>query len=467
MYDVLIIGAGISGTSIARYLSRFKGKFAVVEKADDVCCGTTKANSAIVHAGYDAKPGSLMARFNVEGNAMMDQVSQEMDVPFSRIGSLVVCTEEEGRSQLEDLLERGKANGVEGLRIVERAELEKMEPNISDEAICALYAPSAGIICPFELNLAMAENAYANGVEFIFNSPVISIEPIEGGYLVQAGKQQLTTKAIVNAAGVYADDIHNLVCEDKMTIIPRKGEYYLLDKMDGQYVHHTIFQLPTKMGKGVLVTPTIHGNLLVGPTATDIDSKEGLETTASGLGQVAKTANIAVKNVPLFDVITSFAGLRAHHPDHEFIIRQAQDNFFDVAGIESPGLSAGPAIGQYVSEQVAKQLNLAVNEDFNPRRPGQTHMQQLSLKERNEKISQDPAYGRIVCRCEMVSEGEILEAIHRPLGAKDLDGLKRRVRTGMGRCQGGFCSPRLIEILEKEQLKATKKGEGSSMVVEA
>lgn len=452
MYDVIIIGAGVSGSASARELSRYQVKACVLEKEEDVCCGTSKANSAIVHAGYDAASGSLMAKLNVMGNKMMPQLAKELDFEFIQNGSLVVCTDEESRPGLEALYERGVKNGVEGLRIVERKELEEMEPNISDQAVAALYAPTAGIVCPFGLNIAMAENASVNGVEFFFNTRVEDIEKIEGGFRIRTNNGMYETKCVVNAAGVYADQIHNMVSEEKLTITPRRGDYCLLDHTAGQHVSRTIFALPGKFGKGILVAPTVHGNLIVGPTAIDIEDKEGTNTTRQGLDEVITKCANTVKNVPLRQVITSFAGLRAHEAGHEFIIKELEEapGFVDCAGIESPGLTSCPAIGCMVADIVKDILDLKENPDFVGTRKGILKPDTLTMEERNALIKEQPAYGNIICRCEMVTEGEILDAIHRPLGAKSLDGVKRRTRAGMGRCQAGFCSPRTMEILSRE-----------------
>lgn len=471
MYDVIIIGAGVSGAASAREISRYQVHACVLEKEEDVCCGTSKANSAIVHAGYDAEDGSLMARLNVEGNKMMAGLAKDLDFEFIQNGSLVVCTEKEDLPGLEDLLQRGRKNGVEGLRIVGREELVSMEPNISDNAVAALYAPTGGIVCPFHLNIALAENACANGVEFRFNTEVEGIAPIDGGFRLQTNQGVFEARCVVNAAGVYADKIHNMVSEKKMTIIPRRGDYFLLDKMTGSHVKRTIFALPNKFGKGVLVSPTVHGNLIVGPTAIDIEDKEGVNTTREGLDEAAKKCAVTVKNVPLRQVITSFAGLRAHQEGHEFIIEELKDvpGFVDCAGIESPGLTSSPAIGCMVADLVRGILNLEEKTDFIATRKGILNPETLSIDERNALINEQPAYGNIICRCEMVTEGEILDAIHRPLGAKSLDGIKRRTRAGMGRCQAGFCSPKTMEILSRElsldMQKITKSGGNSALVV--
>ena len=471
MYDVIIIGAGVSGAAVARELSRYKVNACVIEKEEDVCCGTSKANSAIVHAGYDAAAGSLMAKLNVRGNQMMEQLSKDLDFPFKKNGSLVVCLSEEDMPKLQALYDRGVANGVPELRILNREELRAMEPNISDDAYAALYAPTAGIVCPFNLNIAMAENACVNGVEFKFDTEVTGLHPIEGGWAIETNQGTFETKYVVNAAGVYADRLHNMVSAKKIHITPRRGDYCLLDKTAGNLVSKTIFALPGKFGKGILVAPTVHGNLILGPTAIDIEDKEGTNTTREGLDQVIAKCGMNVKNIPMRSVITSFAGLRAHEDGHEFLIGELEDakGFIDCAGIESPGLTSSPAIGEMVAEILREKLNLEKNENFVATRKGVLDPDSLSKEERIELIRKNPAYGNIICRCEMITEGEILDAIHRPLGAKSLDGVKRRTRAGMGRCQAGFCSPRTMEILARERhvsmFDITKSGGESKIVV--
>ena len=471
MYDVIIIGAGVSGAATARELSRYKVNACVIEKEEDVCCGTSKANSAIVHAGYDAATGSLMAKLNVRGNQMMEQLAKDLDFPFKKNGSLVVCLHEEDMPNLQALYDRGVANGVKDLRILNREELRAMEPNISDDAYAALYAPTAGIVCPFNLNIAMAENACVNGVEFKFDTEVTGLHPIEGGWAIETNQGTFETKYVVNAAGVYADKLHNMVSAKKIHITPRRGDYCLLDKTAGNLVSKTIFALPGKFGKGILVAPTVHGNLILGPTAIDIEDKEGTNTTREGLDQVIAKCGMNVKNIPMRSVITSFAGLRAHEDGHEFLIGELEDapSFIDCAGIESPGLTSSPAIGEMVAEILREKLNLEKNENFVATRKGVLDPDALSKEERIELIRKNPAYGNIICRCEMITEGEILDAIHRPLGAKSLDGVKRRTRAGMGRCQAGFCSPRTMEILARERhvsmFDITKSGGDSKIVV--
>ena len=477
MFDVVIIGAGVTGSAIAREISRYKLKACVIEKEEDVCNETSKANSAIIHAGFDAVPGTEKAKRNVIGNSMMDQIAEELDIPFKRNGSLVVCTKEQDPEGLQMLMERGRKNGVPDLQILNREELLKKEPNLADDVTCALWAPTGGIVCPFHMTMGYAENAYENGVQFFLNTKVEKLEKTEAGFTIRVhhvdnGKDEnIETKIVVNAAGVYADEINNQLSDRKLHITARKGEYMLLDKTVGDYVKSTIFQLPSKMGKGVLVTPTVHGNLLVGPTAVNVEDKEAVNTTMAGLDQIARVSSRSVKNVPFRQVITSFAGPRTHEDGDDFIIGEAPDvkGLINAAGIESPGLSSAPAIGVAVAELVRDILNVEEKPDFNPIRHGILDPDTLSLEERNELIKENPAYGNIICRCEMITEGEILDAIHRPLGARSLDGVKRRTRAGMGRCQSGFCSPKVMEILKREVPmsvdKIGKNGVGSEFIV--
>lgn len=478
MYDVIIIGAGVTGSAVARELSRYKLNVCVLEKEEDVCCGASKANSAIVHAGFDAAAGSLMAHLNVRGNEMMDDISRDLDVPFKRNGAMVVCINESEKDGLQDLYDRGIANGVRGMQILTREEALEKEPNLSENVVAALYAPTSGIICPFILNIAMAENANANGVEFFFNTEVEAITSAvcdrsgDSIWKLRTNNGEYKAKYVVNAAGVYADVFHNMVSADKIHITPRRGEYCLLDKSAGNHVSHTIFPLPTKFGKGVLVAPTVHGNLIVGPTAVDIEDREGNNTTAAGISDLIAKAGDHVRNLPICQVITSFAGLRAHEDGHEFIIGEVKDapHFIDCAGMESPGLASSPAVGEYVGAMLREKMGLEEKEDWIGTRRGILNPADLSIEERNELIKKEPAYGRIICRCEMITEGEIIDAIHRPLGARSLDGIKRRTRAGMGRCQAGFCSPRTMEIINRElgipMEKITKLGGDSKMVLE-
>ncbi|MDY6340341.1 MAG: NAD(P)/FAD-dependent oxidoreductase [Saccharofermentans sp.] len=469
-FDVIIIGAGVTGCAVARELSRYDCSVIVIEKDEDVCCGTSKANSGIVHAGYDAKPGTLKAKMNIRGNEMMTSLCEELDIPFKRIGSLVVCTDESLRSGIEELYARGITNGVPDLKILESDEVRELEPNISDDVVCALFAPTAGVICPFRLNIALAECAAQNGVEFKFDTQVTNIRSDGDQWIIETSDKTYNARAVINAAGCHADDIHNLVSENKLHITPRRGDYMLLDRSLEGFVKHVIFPQPTKMGKGILVTPTVHGNTLVGPTAVDIESKDEAPVTAEGLVKVQEGAVKNVKGLPLKQVITGFSGLRAHEDGGEFILEEAEGcpGFFDCAGIESPGLTACPAIGEYMASLVSSKLSLKQKDNWNGICKDVIRPFELPPEERENLISDNPEYGRIICRCETITEGEIIDAIRRPLGAKSLDGVKRRTRAGMGRCQGGFCSPRVMDILSRElgiPLEAITKSGGNSKIV--
>lgn len=475
MYDILIIGGGVTGAAIARELSRYDLKTALFEKGEDVCSGTSKANSGIAHAGFDAVPGSLKAKMNIRGSQMMEELSRKLDFPYKRNGSLVLCFDEKDRSRLEKLLQQGKENGVEGLEILEKKELLALEPALSEEVVCALHAPTGGIVCPFKLTIALAENAAVNGVEFHLNEGVKRVQPgtVEG-YTVETGKGTYETRIVVNAAGLYGDEIHNQVSGEKLHITPRKGEYCLMDKKIGQLVSHTIFQMPTAMGKGVLVTPTVHGNLMVGPTATDISDKEGVDTTAEGLDEVLKKAALSVKSLPRGVTITSFAGLRAHEDHDDFILGEVKDapGFFDAVGIESPGLTSAPAIGEWMAEKIVEKLRktqkVEEKKAFQETRKDIPNIASMDQAEAAALIVENPAYGTIICRCEKVTEGEIIDAIRRPLGARSLDGIKRRTRAGMGRCQAGFCSTKVMDILARElgiPLEEVTKAGGASRML--
>lgn len=454
MLDAVIIGAGVNGCAIARELSKKKLNIAVLEKSTDVCEGTSKANSGIAHAGFDARPGTLMARLNIRGSQMMEKLSKELDFPYKKNGALVLCFNEKDLDKLCELKERGIRNGVKNLEILDRQQVLMLEPNAGEQAVGALYAPDSAIVCPFGLTIALAENAAVNGVRFLFETKAEKIRKKENSYEILTNRGSFETRTVINAAGVYSDEIHNMVCEkeDEFKIVPRKGEYILYDKKVGSLVEHTLFQLPTVLGKGVLVTPTVHGNLLTGPTAEDLEDKSEVSTSSEGLAAVLEKAALSIKQVPSRQVITSFAGLRAHGPKGDFIIGEVKGapGFFDVAAMESPGLTCAVAVGEYVAEMVNAYLQPEENKDFIGVRKGIPNMALSSDEERARLIQKNSAYANVICRCEMVTEGEIIDAIRRPLGATTTDGVKRRTRAGMGRCQAGFCLPKTIEILARE-----------------
>lgn len=467
MYDVIVIGAGVIGGMITRKLAAYDLNVCIVEKQNDVAMGATKANSAIVHAGFDAKVGSLKALLNVRGSEMMPQVTKELGVKYINNGSLVIGFNDTDRATIEELLERGKTNNVKDLRILEQDELKRLEPSISDNVTCALYAPTGAITCPYELTIAAIGNAMDNGVALKLNFEVAEIKEADGLYeLVSADGQSVKAKYVINSAGMYSDKIAQMVGDDSFDVHPRRGEYILLDRECGDLVSHTIFRTPTKMGKGILISPTVDGNLLLGPTSVDMEDKEDKSTTAGGFDDIIRQAKENVDGIPFGKTITSFCGLRAVGSTGDFIIKADKPGFITLAGMESPGLSAAPAVAEYVADMLKEQgLELVEKADYNPIRKPQHAFHEASIEEKNEIIRQDSSYGKIVCRCETITEGEILAAIRTNPGARDLDGVKRRTRAQMGRCQGGFCGPQIVELLARElginYEDVTKSGKGS------
>lgn len=471
MYDVAIIGAGVIGSAVARELSRLRLNIVVLEKGYDVASGSSRANSGIVHGGHDAKPGSRKAYFNVKGNTFFDKLSAELDFPFKRNGSIVIAFDKADIPKLEKLRQQGITNGVKGLYIASRDEILRQEPNLSDTIAAALVEPSGGIVCPYEMTIALAENAAMNGVEFRLNSEVKNIVKKDGFFTVETADDHLDAKLIVNAAGLFSDEINNMLSARKLKVIPRKGEYCLLDKAESGLVNYTVFQLPSKMGKGILVTPTVDGNILLGPTSYDIEDKLDVSTTRDGLAQVLSKAAIDVKSLPSRSIITSFSGLRAHIEENDFLVGMADDvpGLVNACGIESPGLTSAPAIAEEIGQIVRDYLKAKPNDHFNPIRKVAPRFRHMSADERREMIAKDPNYGHIICRCESVTKAEIIAALHSPLGIRDMDAIKRRTRAGMGRCQGGFCSMRLPEIISEELdiplTEVTKCGKGTNLLL--
>lgn len=454
IYDVAIIGAGVVGGMLARELSRYKLNICLIEKEGDVAMGATKANSAIVHAGFDAKEGSLKAELNVRGSEMMERVARELGVSYKRNGSLVVGFDEADRKTLSELLRRGEKNGVSGLKLLERDELLAIEPNIGDGVICALHAPTGAIVCPYGLCIAAVGNAMDNGAELLLDSRVTAIKRAESsGFTVSinGGEREISARYVVNCAGVYSDEVASMAGNGSFTVSPRRGEYMVLDKECGGLVSHTVFRCPSKMGKGILVTPTVDGNLLLGPTAEDIEDKNNVDTTAEGSEKVRRQAAEQVRGIPFGKTITSFAGLRATGSTGDFIINE-NNGFVNAGGIESPGLSASPAIAEYIVSLLRKGgLELEEKSDFRPTRRSMHWFAELSREEKNALIKERPEYAHVICRCETVTEGEIIDAIRANPKPRDVDGVKRRTRSGMGRCQGGFCAPYVVELLAREQ----------------
>ncbi len=451
-YDVIIIGGGISGTAIASALSEYKLSICLLEKTNDLSNGATKANSGIVHGGYDAEPGTLMAKFNVRGNEIYPDICNKLDVPFTPCGSYVIAFNDEEIEKLNDLRVRGEKNGVPGLEILSAEEIKKNEVNLSSEVKGALYSPTAGVVSPYELCIAFMEHAMDHGADLKYEHEVIEIKKSAKNFIIKTSKGDFSAGVVINAAGVYADKIHNMLLEPSFSIHPRRGEYFLMDKYIGDSVKHVIFQCPNKMGKGVLIAPTAHKNLIVGPNAEDIDLPEANETTQKGLDEVW---NKALKTLPELDksmAITTFSGIRAQADTGDFIVQDYNEcpGFIDVAGIKSPGLTAAPAIAEYVCDLVLKYKKVDKRDNYRFARRKIVRFQELSHEERAECVKKDDNYGRIICRCEGITEAEIIDMIHRNAGARTLDAIKRRTRSGGGRCQGGFCSPKIIEILARE-----------------
>ncbi len=450
MFDVAIIGCGVIGAATAYTLARYQLKVLVLEAENDVADGTTKANSAIIHAGYDPEPGTRMARLDVLGNRLAGEICERLDVPFKRNGSLVLAFSEEEIPHLKKLYSNGVANGVPGIRLLDADQVRELEPNLSDRVVAALYAPSAGVISPWEYALAMAQVAVRNGVRLERSSRVTAIRKLEGeGYELHTGTGDYQARRVINAAGLHSEEIHNMVAPPSFHIQPTRGQYYLLDKSEGSRVNCVIFQCPTKLGKGILVSPTVHGNLIVGPDAELVDGDD-TSTTAAALEQVAELGRKSVPSVDLRASIRNFAGVRANSDRGDFVIEEAAPGFIDLAGIKSPGLSSAPAIALEAVELLkGTGLELREDPDFvdGRRRP---RFKELSEAEKRALIAKDPAYGRVICRCETVTEGEILEAVRAPIPPVSVDGVKRRCSAGMGRCQGGFCGPRVLEILSRE-----------------
>lgn len=448
MYDVAIIGCGVIGSSIAYRLSRFNLRTVVLERENDVAMGCTRANSAIIHAGYDPAEGTLMAKLNVRSVELTKELCKKLDVPYAQIGSLVLAFSDEESAHVQRLYERGVANGVPGLRVLSYAEAKAIEPNIADNVTCALYAPTAAVVNPWEYALALAETAVTNGVELRLEAQVESIARTDSGFSVTAGGDTLEAKYIINAAGTEADQIHDMVLPHTFDILPNKGAYYLLDKSEGTRTQHVVFQCPTKVGKGVLVSPTVHGNLIVGPNSADCEAGD----TSASADDLAFVRTMATKSIPSIDFrqnIRNFAGVRPNSTSDDFIIGM-QDGFCDVAGIKSPGLASAAAIAEYVEQILADNGVTLTEKDSCTDTRTQPRFKEMTHEERAAIVRENPMFGRVICRCETITEGEIVDAIHRSIVPRTVDAIKRRCCAGMGRCQGGFCGPRVVEILARE-----------------
>jgi len=471
MYDAIVIGCGITGSAIAFELSKYNLKIAVLERENDVATGATKANSAIIHAGYDPKEGSLMAKLNVRGSVLANKLCKKLDVPYENCGAVVVAFSEKEMDHVKALKARGDANGVKGLRVIGRDELKEKEPLLSEEAVGALWAPSSAIVSPWEYCLALAETAVKNGAELFLNNEVKEIIKTEKGFAVKTNAAEYEAKYVINASGCDCDKVHDMAAEHSFSVYPARGQYFLMDKEEHTRANCTIFQCPNEKGKGVLVSPTVHGNLIVGPDSEAVEG-EDKSTTTAGLNYVREVAKKSVPSIDFRNSIRNFAGVRARTGIDDFIIEEAKDapGFIDAAGICSPGLSSAPAIGEYISAMVLARMNgkklsdkeLFALEDFGLSmfedkkkadficERSRVHFKALSPEKRAELIGKNPAYGRVVCRCETVTEGEILDSFNTPIPPVSVDGVKRRVGAGLGRCQGGFCGPNVVAILAEK-----------------
>ena len=480
LYDVIVIGAGITGAMTAYKLSRYRLRTLVLEKGSDIASGATRANSAIVHAGYDAVPGTLKGKLNVSGCRQIREISGRLNIPYKNCGSFVCAFDGKDEAHIQMLYDRGIANGVEGMRIIRGEELFEMEPNLSRAVTAALYAPTAGIVCPWTLATAVSEVASLNGADYVFNFAVSGVsENADGSLTVTDGSAEYTGRYVVNAAGVGADkivpdDIQPEGEDVPVRINPRRGEYMLLDSETGGIARHTLFVCPSDKGKGILVSPTAHGNTIVGPNANEVADPDDTSVTPEGIAEISAGARRIMPDINLKTAITQFAGVRptpiCKSKDY-CIVRSKKypSRLLHAAGIESPGLASSPAVADYAVSILGEMgLELEPDPEFRDERPPVYRFKELSDAEKQAMIEKDPAWGRIICRCETITEGEIVDAIRRPLGARDLDGVKRRVRAGMGRCQGGFCSPRVTAILARElgvdMYDITKKGPGSEIL---
>lgn len=451
MFDIAIIGAGIIGSFLAKDLSKYNFKVAVIEKGNDIALGATMANSAIIHSGHDPKEGTLKAKLNVRGNEMYEQVCADLNCTFKRIGAYVLATNDEECKTLEQLYLQAQKRKIES-EIQEACDIKKHEPNLSKDVVKGLWLPTTAIIYPWEVAIALLENAVDNGVQLLLNEEVYSIDKDEY-YRIHTTNTTIDAKVVINCAGVFADEIYRMVSKNvPFSITARKGEYFVLDKLVKPLVNHVIYPVPSKLGKGVLIVPTTHGNTLLGPTSFEIDDKKAINNTKAGLDYVREQISKLIEPIPMDKVIRTFAGNRPSGSTHDFIIEEANDcpYFYNVAAIESPGLASAPAISEYLINMMKNKIVFESNPKYIPKRKPYLDLKQCTEAQRDELVKSNPQYAHMVCRCECVTEGEIVDAIHRTCGATTVKGVKKRVRPGMGRCQGGFCEPLVVDILARE-----------------
>ncbi len=464
-YDVIVIGGGIVGTAVLDRLARYELRALLVEKCDDVASFTTRANSGIVHAGYDCEPGTLKAKFNVLGNPLVWKEAEELDVPHLKCGSIVAAGED-GVSGLEELEKKAKANGVE-VRLLSREETLGIEPNVADRISCSLYAPTAGVVSPYQMAIAYADRAILNGAKILLEAPVTAIKRSEGKYTICTPKGDFETSVVINCAGAHGAEINDLAGAEHFETTYRRGDYFVLDNTERKNVNTVIFPLPTAAGKGILVAPTADGNVIYGPTAVDTDDCEDTASTLDSLDALKKSVPLTYKRPAFNKCIRVYSGLRTLI-EHDFVIGRSKikDNFIMTIGICSPGLTSAPAIADEILSLTLESINAEKKKDYIINMPRHLRLKELSDEEIERLARSDSRWGRIVCRCEKVTEAEIIAAINSPLPATTVDAVKRRVRAGMGRCQGGFCGPRVIEILSRElniPISEVKKGLGASI----
>lgn len=468
MKDIIIIGAGVVGCSIARELSKYNLDIMLIEKNEDVSEGVSKANSGIIHGGFNEREGTLKAMLNLKGNKIMDKLSKDLDFPFKRNGALVLAFDDKELERVQFLKDNGEKLGVEGLEILNKEDVLNLEENINSNVVGALYIKSSGIVSPYEMTLALAENAFENGVDVKLGSEVINIKKYDDRYKIMLKDgQSIESKMIINCAGIHGAKINNLVNEKKYEINAVKGEYCLFDKIAGTMCEKTLFQVPSELSKGVLVTPTVEGNLLIGPNAK---SNENVNTSREGIDEILEKSKKTMENLPQNRILNTFSGLRPKIEGGDFIIKEEDnlENFINVIGIDSPGLTAAPAIGEYVAEIVSNKIKLELKKDFKSTRKGIVRFANLSVEEKNKLISENPSYGKMICKCELITVGEVIDSIKRPLGAKTLDGVKRRTRAMMGGCQGIGCMIPVSTILSKElgiDISEINKNEKSSSAI--
>lgn len=469
MYDIAIIGCGVIGAATAFELSKYDLSIVILEKENDIAMGATRANSAIIHAGFDPEPGTLMARLNVRGCELAEKLCADLSVPYIKNGSMVLAFSEKEDEHVKKLCAQGIANGVPGIRVLRREDVFSMEPNVSPAVTSALYAPSAGIISPWEYALAFAETAVRNGAEIKLNSEVTAIRERADGYELFCGDNNIKAKRVINCAGVDSAAVHEMIAEKSFTVKPARGDYFILDKCDGSKAKCTLFQCPNELGKGVLISPTVHGNLIVGPNAIACADAHRVNTTAEGLAFVKAAAARTMPTLTYRNSIRNFAGMRANTDKSDFIIEIVRKGFIDLAGIKSPGLSSAPAIAEECVELLKKDGLALIKKEHPVLTRKKIRFKELTNEEKQEVIRDNPLYGRVICRCETITEGEIVDALHSPVPAVSVDGVKRRAGSGMGRCQGGFCGPRVLEIIAREKgispLDVLKDGKGSYILV--